>query len=181
MKILLFTLSLALILAIAIYVYFGGLKKVSCRIENQGGELLAYKPMTGDYSKSGALMDEIYYTLLNNYDIETYCGFGIYFDNPKNVEKSKLRSEIGCIVEKRDSSKVSQIQEGIQVKTFPLNSYLVTEFPYKGKLSVLFSLMKVYPAIDKYVKNNGYNTRGAIMEIYDMKNKKIIYRKEIAD
>lgn len=126
-------------------------------------------------------MDEIYYTLLNNYDIETYCGFGIYFDNPKNVEKSKLRSEIGCIVEKRDSSKVLQIEEGIQVKTFPVNSYLVTEFPYKGKLSVLFSLMKVYPCINKYLKNNGYNTHGSIMEIYDMKNKKIIYRKEIAD
>jgi hypothetical protein len=45
--------------------------KVNCRIEKQGGEKLVYKQMTGDYAKSAKLMDEIYYSLLNNYAIET--------------------------------------------------------------------------------------------------------------
>jgi hypothetical protein len=39
--------------------------------------------------------------------------------------------------------------------------------------------MKVYPAIEKFVEENGYKKEGAVMEIYDVPNKKIVYRKEI--
>jgi len=135
--------------------------------------------MTGDYAKSGKLSDEVYYALLNDYEIETFKGFGIYYDNPKEVEKSKLRSEIGCIVEKKDTSKLSQIKGEFKIKTHPEKSYLVTEFPFKGKLSVILGIMKVYPAMEKFAKENGYEMDGAVMEIYDVPNKKILYRKEI--
>lgn len=98
-------IGLILALIVIVFIYYGGSKKVTCRIEKTGGEKLVYKQMTGDYAKSAKLMDEIYYSLLNVYGIETFKGFGIYYDNPKEVEKSKLRSEIGCIIEEKDSSK----------------------------------------------------------------------------
>ena len=170
----------AIIVLIAVFVaYYGGFKKVECRIEEQGGETLAYKEMKGDYSKSGKLMDEIYYSLLNDHGIETYKGFGIYYDNPRETEKSQLRSDVGCIIEEKDHSKVSQLGEHFNIKTHPKKSYIVAEFPYKGKISVFFGLMKVYPALNKFVEKNGYNKDGAVMEISDVPNKNIVYRKEM--
>ncbi len=181
MKITLIIIVTILLIVAIVFIYYGGFNKIPCHIEKQGGEKLVYKQMTGDYAKSAKLMDEIYYSLLNDYDIETYKGFGIYYDNPKNVEKSKLRSEIGCIIEDKDSSKLTQITEGLSIKTFPERSYIVTEFPGKGKLSIFFGIMKVYPAIEKFVEKNGYKQEGPIMEIYDVPNKKIVYRKEIVN
>ncbi len=179
MKITLIIIVAILVIFAIVFVYYGALIKVTCRIEKQGGEKLIYKQMTGNYAKSATLMDEIYYSLLNDYAIDTYKGFGIYYDNPKEVEKSKLRSEIGCIIEDKDSSKLTQIPEGLSIKTFPERSYIVAEFPSKGKLSILFGIMKVYPAIEKFVEKNGYKKEGAVMEIYDVPNKRIVYRKEI--
>ncbi|WP_161991906.1 GyrI-like domain-containing protein [Flagellimonas algicola] len=174
-------LIIALILAsVAMFIgYNGGFKKINCRVEVQGGETLVFKEMTGDYAKSKKLSDDVYYTLLNDYEIETFKGFGIYYDNPKKVKKTQLRSEIGCIVEKKDSSKATQIHGELKIKEFPKKSYIVTEFPIKGKLAVIFGILKVYPAMDKFVKENGYAAKGAVMEIYDVPNKTILYRKEI--
>lgn len=181
MKITLIIIGVTLVLIAIVFIYYGGLSKVNCRIETQGGETLVFKDMIGDYAKSGKLSDEVYYALLNEYKIETFKGFGIYYDNPKEVEKDKLRSEIGCIVEQKDTSKVSQIKGDLKTKTFPEKSYIVTEFPFKGKLSIIHGIMKVYPSIEKFVKEKGYSNDGAVMEIYDVPNKKILYRKEIIE
>jgi len=181
MEIVLIVIAVFFALFAGLFVYYGGFSKVTCRIEKQGGEKLIYKQMTGDYAKSAKLMDEIYYALLNDHNIETYKGFGIYYDNPKEVEKNKLRSEIGCIIEDKDISKLPQITDGLSIKLYPERSYIVTEFPSKGKLSILFGIMKVYPSIEKFVEKNGYKKEGAVMEVYDIPGKKIIYRKEIIE
>tara|TARA_Y100001954_G_C15710337_1_gene552651 strand:- start:690 stop:812 length:123 start_codon:yes stop_codon:yes gene_type:complete len=39
--------------------------------------------------------------------------------------------------------------------------------------------MKVYPSIEKFIIKNVLNKEGAAMEIYDVPNKMIRYRKEI--
>jgi effector-binding domain-containing protein len=149
-------------------------------ISEQGGETLVYENLTGDYKQSPVIMDKVYYSLVNNDKVETYKGFGIYYDNPKSVETSKLRSEIGCILEEKDSVKVVDLKKNnYNIKIFPKGSYLVTEFPFKGKFSVIIGLMKVYPALTDYLKKHGYGEKGAVMEIYDTPNRKIVYRKEI--
>jgi hypothetical protein len=63
----------------------------------------------------------------------------------------------------------------------PEQRNIISEFPYKGKLSVLFSIMKVYPALSKFAIMNGFDEESAIIEIYDIPNKKIFYRKEIVE
>ncbi len=45
----------------------------------------------------------LYYDLKDNYSIETTKGFGLYYDNPQDVDKDKLRSIVGCIVESKSS------------------------------------------------------------------------------
>ncbi len=175
-----FFISLASLIALftIIYAYFGGFKKISIKIEEQGGETVVYSSILGDYKQSGEVMDKIYYSLLNDYKIITFKGFGIYYDNPQNVEKSKLRSDAGCIVEAEDIGRLKEISD-FQKKELPKKEYIVCEFPYRGKISVLFSILKVYPALGKYAKENGYKEDGAVIEIYDIPSNRIMYRKEI--
>jgi len=176
-KVILIIFAVLAVLFIAIYAYYGGFKKISFQIENQGGETVVYENVTGDYSQTGIVTDRIYHTLLNDEKIETTKGFGVYYDCPKSVEKDKLRSEIGCIVENIDSTTLARLSEKYQVKTLPHSDFIVTEFPFKGKPSILIAIMKVYPALSKFCEEHGY-IDSPITEIYDMPNKKIIYRKE---
>jgi hypothetical protein len=167
-----------LVIIILIYTHFGGFAKINIRIEKQGGETLVYENMTGAYSQATKVTMKVYDDLLNNDKIETTKGFGIYYDNPKNVEQSKLRSEIGCIVEDIDNNRVEQLKQRYQVKILPDSECIVAEFPFKGGISIMLGLLKVYPALNKYIQAYHY-TDGPIMEIYDVPNKVIVYRKEI--
>lgn len=182
MKFIKIVLTAVLVLVAAgviFYAYFGGFRQVDISISESGGEVLVYEKMLGDYRQSAEVMDRVYYTLLNEDKIETFKGFGIYYDNPQEVEHSVLRSDVGCILEETDISKIPQLQEKYSVRTFPVKEYIIAEFPYKGKASVFVGIMKVYPQINAFAEENGYSEDGAVMEIYDMPNKKILYRKEL--
>lgn len=167
-------------LLISLYAYYGGFSKIEVSTAETGGELLVYEVMMGDFKQSGKVMDKVYYSLLNEDSIETFKGVGVYYADPRKVEdKSTLKSDIGCIIEEKDREKILTLDSKYMMKEIPRKEYIVAEFPYNGKLSVFVSLMKVYPAIDKFIKENGYSEQGLVMEIYDMPNKKIMYRKEI--
>ncbi len=173
------TIAMALL---ALYAYYGGFTKVSFNtIKDQGGQVLVYKEMQGDYAQSEKLINEVYLTLLNDFNVETYKGFGIFYDNPKEVEKSKLRSEVGCILEAKDIAKVKEIETRLKVKTLPSQSYTETVFPTKGKTSILIAVMRVYPALERYNKSQGNTNTGYCIEIYDEANKEIVYRQVIND
>ncbi|MBP7102149.1 MAG: GyrI-like domain-containing protein [Bacteroidales bacterium] len=181
LKIILIVVLFIVMIVVSVYAYYGGFTKIECKVSTQGGEIFIYEEMIGDYSQSSQVMDKVYNSLLNNEKIETFKGCGIYYDNPKYVERSKLRSELGCLLEERDTNKLTLLKNKYQIKTFPVGNYVVVEFPFKGFLSVMIGIMRVYPNIGEYVKTNGYSEKGAITEIYDVPNKKIIYRKEITN
>ena len=174
--VILFALTFLFAILMAIYAYYGGFKTITFKEEEQGGETIVYEEMIGDYRQTPKVQDKIYYSLLNNDKIETTKGFGIYYDNPKEVEKIKLRSEIGCIVEGLDSETVAKLAQKYKIKTLSKTRCIVTEFPFKGMLSVFVGIMKVYPAFEKYCKQNGLSD-SPMMEIYDVPNKNIVYRK----
>jgi len=177
LKIVSIIVAVLLIFAAIVYAWYGGFKTITFKEEAQGGETLVYEEMIGDYGQSPNVQNKIYYALLNDEKIETAKGFGIYFDDPKMVEKSKLRSEVGCIAEGLDSATIAFLSEKYQVKTLPVSDCIVTEFPNKGMLSIIIGLIKVYPALEAYCKQHGVDN-GPVMEIYDIPNKKIIYRME---
>jgi hypothetical protein len=178
-KTILIVLAVLVIALAAFYAYYGGFKKINVSVSKSGGDILIYEKIQGDYKQSGVIMDKIYYALLNEDNVETFKGFGIYYDNPKKVEKSKLRSEAGCILEKKDIDKLPMLENKYTIRTFPEKEYIITEFPYKGKASIFFGIMKVPPALNKYAKLNGYKEDSPVMEIYDVPNNKISYRKEL--
>ena len=91
-----------------------------------------------------------------------------------------MRSQAGCIIDPKDFDKV-KASTIYKSNILPVQKYIVSEFPYKGKLSVLISILKVYPALGKFAAIHGLDEDGAVIEIYDIPGKKILYRKEIVE
>ncbi len=162
-----------------LYAWLGGFRKIQFTLQEAGGEVLAYEPHTGEYKNVGKVIDKMYYALLNEEKVECFRGFGIYYDNPQKVEKEKLRSEVGNILENPTPELLNQLSGKHNIKTLEQQKFLVAEFPYKNQMSVIMGIMKVYPALNKYIRQNQLNEEGFVMEIYDVPKKKIVYRKQI--
>jgi len=179
MKIAIIIILIIAIGLLAVYAWLGGFKKVQFSVQEAGGEVLAYESHTGDYKNVGKIMDKMYYALLNEEKVECFRGFGIYYDNPQQVEKSKLRSDVGNILENPTPELLEKLEKKYNIKTLDRQKFVVAEFPYKNQMSVVMGIMKVYPALTRYCKENQNNENGFVMEIYDVPGKKIIYRKQI--
>ena len=178
LKIILYVIVSLVIITAMIYANYNGFSNVSIQIKQEGGEYLLYREVTGPYSETGVALSKIKYDLKSKFKIEPNRDFGIYFDNPQNVEKSKLRSEVGCILENADTLHLFWLKSKFNFKALPLKKYITAEFPFKGKMSIMIGIMKVYPALNNYIKANGYSEEGPIMEIYNLPNNKIRYLKE---
>ncbi|HJD76471.1 MAG TPA: hypothetical protein K8W04_10520 [Bacteroides reticulotermitis] len=178
MIIVLILICVLILLVIVCYVYYGGLNTVICRVENQKEEVIVYEPIIGDYKKTSKYTNKIYYELLDKEKIETTRGIAIFYDNPRQTDKSKLRSDVGCILNNPDHATLAKLSANYLVKTLPGNSFITTEFPIKGSLSFIIGVIKAYPALTKYCQKEGIK-ESPITEIYDIPNKKIIYRKEV--
>ena len=164
--------------AAAIWVYYGGWTTIVFSNPEQGGEILVYKEVIGDYSNTKDITEEVYNVLKDSLKIETCSGFGIFFDNPDEVKKDECRSEVGCILESKDIDKIPEIQKYFRVTEFPVGQFTSTDFPYKGELSFLVGMWKVYPQVSKMMKDskNQLGEEGPIMEIYNMQDSVITYR-----
>jgi DNA gyrase inhibitor GyrI len=144
-----------------------------------GPYFMVYENHTGPYKGTAKIMDRIYDQLLEEDNIETFKGFGIYFDNPKETPEAELRSLAGCIVEPADTAKVSALGNKYKIMEIPERQYVTAEIRYRGQLSIFAGIVKVYPSIEKYMKEKNYPAVPA-MEIYDH-NKTIIYLFEIKE
>ncbi len=179
MKTVLIVIAALILVLIAVYAWFGGFAKIESRISVQGGETVVYEEITGDYKQSGVVMDRIYHKLLEEEKIQTFRGFGLYYDNPKEVEINMLRADAGCIIEAQDLDKIVHLPDRYNIKQLPVNECIVTEFPYRGKMSIMVGILRVYPAKQKFAEAKQIAGLGPVMEIYDIPNKKIIYRQLI--
>lgn len=175
--IILIIFGVLIVLFIGTYAYFGGFKTINIYTENQGGEIIVYENVIGDYKNTAKYTDRIYSELLND-QVETTKGVGIFYDNPQIVDKEKLRSDVGCILDNPDDSTIVRLSAKYQLKTLPEGNSIIAEFPIKGSLSFIIGVIKVYPALMKYSKENDL-MESPVTEIYDMTKQKIIYRREI--
>lgn len=177
-KIILISIGSLLLIFFLVYGYYGGFYPVKPEIQQKGGETLVYEKMIGDYAQSPQVSDRVYNKLLRDYDITTTRGFGIYYDRPQTTDKDKLRADVGCILES-DFDKLDKLKVDFEVSEYPNAQYLVANFPFKGVPSVILGIMKVYPAFQAYSQEHGYSADTPVMEIWDLSNRKIEYRKEL--
>jgi len=179
MKTVIIIIILIIVGLLTVYTWLGGFKKVQFSIQEAGGEVLVYESHIGDYKNVGKVIDKMYYALLNEEKVECFRGFGIYYDNPQKVEKEKLRADVGNILENPTPEVLTKLTPKYKIKTLDIQKYLVTEFPYKNQMSIIMGIMKVYPALNRCIRENNLSEDGFVMEIYDVPGKKIIYRKQI--
>jgi hypothetical protein len=178
MNILLVFTTIVIVAILVLLIYSGYYQKIKIWEQEMGPYTVVYKEHKGDYSKIKTVMDSVYASLKKE-GIETTRGVGIYYDNPMVTPKEELKSLGGCILEENQLGKVSELQsKNYLVKQIDKKQSLVTEFPFTTPLSIMLGVVKVYPEINRYIKEKGYKNN-AIMEIYDMLNKKITYRMEL--
>lgn len=179
MEILIAIIALLLVLLIWVFAYHGFFNRIRFQLVETGGEIIVYESMIGDYKNSGRVMDKLYFSLINDFNVHTTKGFGIYYDNPKKIERANLRSDIGCVIENISIEKIIEIEKKYRVKTFPKSTYLCCDFPFRNKMSLFFALIKVYPAMEKFSTKNHLKEDGFVMEIYDVPDRKIYYRRKV--
>ncbi|MGE5480291.1 MAG: hypothetical protein ACM3U1_07660 [Chloroflexota bacterium] len=179
MKILKYVLIGLGVIIVAVFgylIYLGIFASVDIRKGTEGGELLVYERVVGNFSKVGEPMERISKTLKDKYGLENVDCMAIYYDNPEQVPQEKLRSDAGCLIPAGVKVDTAALARKFSVKLIPRKEYIITDFPYHGTPSIFVSVMKVYPALKKYFAENKVNGEFQIAEIYDMKQVKIRYR-----
>ena len=154
--------------------YYGLFTKITVEEKSLDSFWMVYQKHVGEYKDVGPIMDAIYKGLKDDYSIATTRGFGLYYDDPREVPKEKCRSIVGCILENVDAGRVDELREKFFVREYPASNVVTAEFPFKGTLSIFIGIFKVYPKLGKYIKEKGYASR-PMFEIYDMPGKKTIY------
>lgn len=157
--------------------YLGGFNKVEVKEQMMGPYTIAYTEFVGDYSKVWPSMDKVYLAL-SGAGILSATGVGIYYDDPAAISGENLRSDVGAIVVGNEITKVPQSAE-LKIKNIGGKMSMVAEFPIKNSVSYMAGVIKVYPALKKYMIAKGYSSEVPVMELYDMVAKKIYYVIEI--
>ncbi|MDD5224930.1 MAG: GyrI-like domain-containing protein [bacterium] len=174
MKYVLGLIGVLFVILISVLTYYGMFAKVTISEQETGPYWLVYEKYIGDYKNVGPVMTKLSEELKKKESIETSRGFGLYYDNPQEVAKDKLRSLVGCILEEKDTSKIQGLQAKYNIKSYPVSKSVVASFPYRGHPSIFVGIFKVYPKFFSYLKDHNF-TPVPLMELYDLPNKKIIY------
>jgi len=167
-------LGVIVVLVVVYLAYYGLFAGVDIKEVKKGPYVFVYGKHIGPYKDSGKVADRIYKSLLNDNKIETFKGIGIYYDKPGTVDESKLRSVSGCIIEEGSLSKIDSLKGKYKIGKLPESTYITVEFPFKGLMSIMIGIFKVYPKLEVYFSEKGYDPVPMI-EIYDVPAKKIYY------
>jgi len=176
MKYLFLGIFAIVLIGVLVLGHYGLYQKIRFEQQTTGGEWIAYLEFRGDYEQSGKYMDRVYELLIEEYQISTTQGIGIYYDKPGDVPEDQLRAEAGCIISADDAKRIIG-QSELMVRQLETNASVVTKFPYKGALSVILGIFKVYPAMENYLKTSDLPQSGPVIEIYDEPASQIYYRK----
>lgn len=153
--------------------YYGLFAKIEIREVEMGPYYFAFDKHQGEYQNIGPVFSKLYYRLMND-NIDSKQGLGIYFDNPRLVEKSNLRSIAACLVEGKDPKTRGVLERKYRVGEIPRSLCAVVEFPYKGNLSVVLGVMRVYPKLGEWLKDKEYPDM-PLLELYDQAAGKTYY------
>lgn len=167
--------SLGLIIVVVL-VYHEYFSKIEIDEEEIGPYVFATKRFIGSYSKVSETMNEVD-KYLRELGINGTTGVGMYYDNPAKTKQDELRSDVGNVIEETDEDTLSKIREKFEIKEFEEQRVIMTKFPIKSPLSYIIGPMKAYPAIDKFMKENGYESSdgGYGIELYNIPGKTITY------
>ena len=146
--------------------YAGAFKKVTVAQQKMGPYNLLYVEQKGDYGQTGKTCSVVA-DALKALEINPEYGFGIYYDNPRNVKKADLRADVGMVISSKDLRKAAKLKKQFKSRNMAAQECLVTELPFKGGISIYIGIIKAYPALMKAAEDKKLKI-GAIMELYDI-------------
>lgn len=178
MKIVWLILSVVLIFLAIFLGYFGAFATIQVE-KNVVNEIFFVKErVTGDYSQTPVVQDRLFGQLQKDSIVSTK-GIGIYYENPEEVQTEELRSDIGCVIEKDDVGLLRE-KTGYDLDTLPSGNYIIAEFPFRGTLSVIFGVIRVYPKLTAYAEKHDLELSYGV-ELCDVPENKMIYMMRIAE
>ncbi len=157
-------LVLPLLVAIVVYVgylfsYLGAWKPVIVAEKKMPAFQLIYKEHIGTYYKIVPTIEEVE-KWAKAQGLDCRLSFGLYLNDPKTTEESRLRSRGGCVVDKLPES----LPEGFQSQTIPEKNYVTATF--EGSAGI--GPMKVYPKAVEYFENQKLEREEWTLEIYEI-------------
>lgn len=152
---------------------------ISCKIEKQGGELLVYRELDGDYSNKKKYMALLLEELKSVPGLTINNCFCTYYDDPKSISKSRLRFDVGCIIDEPKAEVLEKLKTNYQVERADKKNYLVSELPTNFFIGFLPGINCIYPIFERFQMQNSQYQDGPVMEICNKAGKVICFRKNL--
>jgi hypothetical protein len=177
-KKILIVLGIILIALLAFFAWSGLFTGMPIQEETVGPYRLCYQTQQGNYGQTPKTIESVM-KIVSEKGITGVDPYGIYYDNPDEVETENLRAEIGILLEPADFEKAALLEgTGLQIKDFPEQLVLKTELPKKSFLSFMIGSMRVYPKFAEQLEAKGMKGTFGI-ERYS--EKRIIYMMGLED
>lgn len=155
-------LSCLIVFAVTIFFRLGGHKEVNIITKDLGPTAVIYTDHLGPYHEVNDSIVKVE-NWATEHNLPCQKTFGVYLDNPNTSDPTRLRSEVGCILDGITSvSLTDQLPDWLKFKSYEEGQYVVAIF--EGAPSI--GPMKVYPAVDEYIKEKRFVKKAPPMEIY---------------
>ena len=113
---------------------------------------IAYIRHKGPYKSIGKVLDQLEKELITaGVEVERYGG--IFYDRPEVVGNDKCRSDAFAVISAAQAAKLKD-NKAVRTRVLGRRGYLATSFPFRGMLSVIAGVAKVYPEYQKYWQAN---------------------------
>ncbi len=144
--------------------YLGAFASIKVAEQGMGPYNLLFVEQKGDYGQTAKTINTVA-NALKEAGITPESGFGIYYDNPRQVKKADLRADAGMIVAAADWKKAAKLRKQFKSRVFAKQNCLVTEMPFRGGISIYVGIMKAYPVLAKVAEEKKAQMT-SVMEIY---------------
>jgi len=161
---------IVVVLIVVTMVRFGWFTKIEIMDETVSPMTLITAFHQGEYAAVGPVMADLYNSA-SDVGVTSEVGVGIYYDNPDSVSVDSLRALVGMEIADSSLSLVDSISGDYRIIEVPEMTAKVVHFPYKGQLSILFAIMKVYPELKNQFGDAVSSS--PIFEVYDIPNREI--------
>ena len=134
---------------------------------------VAYRALVGPYKNSGAHFDHMLKLVRSCGVKKPEWTLGVYYDNPREVPDAECRYAVAYVLQQDKKELVPRhvqkdVMEGLAsagyvLRDLPSAPALTARFPFKGVVSIILAIVRVYPALDKYASRKGLQV-GYVME-----------------
>jgi hypothetical protein len=165
-----------LLLAFFISWFLGLFSSVRISEKPMGPYYIVMVERKGSYNETPQIIDSLREALQKD-GFVVHKGFGIYYDDPREIPDENCHSIVGNILEDIDTNRITELlRHDYRIEKIGRTPSMVVEFPYRSKMSIITGNKKVYPEIKEYLKKKNYKMVPGF-EIYE--EDKITYIFEI--